>query len=224
PPAGQPATPAETLDLDAIEARADAATPGPWHGEHEQYEGRELLCVSIGDYGWVCSGERSPEYDIDSEQGKADAEFIAHARTEVPALVAEVRGLRAELERMRRAWWKMQAFRDKNADGMIAEIMRLRAELKTARATDPAGPAAPTTPREVAEQLRWAMIGQHQAAGHRLSVFAFGEECKPCQRAADECDGDLVCEPARKWQAEYEAAMMLPLSTVPPDGTEADHA
>lgn len=75
-----------------IRARLDAATPGPWHGPHEG----ELVCVSLGEYGWVCSGVQSPEYDVDSEQGMADAEFIAHAPTDIAALLTENDDLRVE--------------------------------------------------------------------------------------------------------------------------------
>lgn len=71
-------------DLAAIRGREAAATQGPWHNEHEG----EGPCVSVGDYGWVCSGPNWPAYDVDSDQGQADAEFIAHARTDVPALLA----------------------------------------------------------------------------------------------------------------------------------------
>ena len=88
--------PRPPLDLDAIWARADKATPGPWHKEHDEYG-----CVDIGNYGWVATGPFVPQYDVDSPQGQADAEFIAHAREDVPALLAEVTALRAELDAVR---------------------------------------------------------------------------------------------------------------------------
>ena len=87
------------IDLDAIAARADASTPGPWHRDHEE---GDPGCVSIGDYGWVCSGYLAPEYDVDSEQGHADAEFIAHARTDIPALIARVREQDAVIRKLYR--------------------------------------------------------------------------------------------------------------------------
>ena len=85
--------PTPELDLDAIEVRSALATAGPWHTPHEDGYG----CVYIGNYGWVAGDSRGngPSYDVDDEQGHADAEFIAHAREDVPALVAEVRRLRA---------------------------------------------------------------------------------------------------------------------------------
>lgn len=83
------------LDLDAIEARCDAATPGPWHAT-----GRD---DDPGDEGWRVNGggvpgsasERAvaacPTY---SRHAAQDMAFIAHSRTDVPALVAEVDRLR----------------------------------------------------------------------------------------------------------------------------------
>ena len=77
-----------------IRHRAAAATPGPWHLEHSP---DSYGCVTIGDYGWVAPGPATPEYDVDSDQGRSDAEFIAHAREDLPALLAEVDRLRTEL-------------------------------------------------------------------------------------------------------------------------------
>lgn len=80
--------------LEQIRERVSKATPGPWHGDHDEYG-----CVVFGNYGWVCPGN-GPAYDEDSEQGKADAEFVGHARTDVPDLLAEVERLTAELARV----------------------------------------------------------------------------------------------------------------------------
>jgi len=78
-----------SLDLNAIRARADAATEGPWYfgGDtavaQEMFQNHELIV--------------SPTYPIiefePGEQGEADAEFVAHARTDVVALLAEVEQL-----------------------------------------------------------------------------------------------------------------------------------
>jgi hypothetical protein len=74
------------LDLDAIEQRANEATPGPWtaHAEDIFYPRDDE------DRGPVSSllGGGEPGH-------LADAEFMAHARQDVPALVAEVRRLGA---------------------------------------------------------------------------------------------------------------------------------
>ena len=71
-------------ELDAIRKRCEAATPGPW-------------------YWWM--SERPPfalgndqDVNIGVEVAKIpDAEFVAAARADIPALLAEVDRLRAEL-------------------------------------------------------------------------------------------------------------------------------
>lgn len=77
-----------TADIEAIEERLRAATPGPWHGDHGEFG-----CVSIGDLGWVAPGPL--EYGVDSEQGKADAELVAHAPADIAALLADVKRCRS---------------------------------------------------------------------------------------------------------------------------------
>lgn len=80
------------IDLDAIEARASAATEGPWLADEGvfvlkpdrpgfAYDGTIIARVFRDDFGLV---------------EEADTEFIAAARTDVPALVARVRGLEAQ--------------------------------------------------------------------------------------------------------------------------------
>lgn len=86
------------LDLDAIEARAEGAAPGPWM----VIDPNEGTGVPPGwqvvndaflnppgddeDHAWVA---------VELHTGdQADAEFIAHAREDIPALAAEVRRLR----------------------------------------------------------------------------------------------------------------------------------
>lgn len=68
-------------ELQEIEARANAATEGPWDA-----------CLSSG----VCRAPPGEDHhsSIGHIRTKQDQEFIAHARTDVPKLVAEVRRLR----------------------------------------------------------------------------------------------------------------------------------
>lgn len=70
--------------LAEIEARASAATPGPWWPEHR---GVMAEGVEIVDDCAVAGWDAYPENQV----------FIAAARTDVPALVAEVRRLTAAL-------------------------------------------------------------------------------------------------------------------------------
>ena len=85
------------LDLDAIQARADAATPGPWCTDSwEIYQGTEYVAGAEW-IGETCRGR------VDGlAQDRADAEFVAAARTDVPALLAEVRRLRASVAELER--------------------------------------------------------------------------------------------------------------------------
>lgn len=85
----KPLTPEQLAE---IAARAEAATPGPWCTDSwEIYQGTEYqpgLSMWIGE---TCRGNTSPEQD------RADATFVAAARTDIPALLAEIHRLRNEL-------------------------------------------------------------------------------------------------------------------------------
>ncbi|QSL99845.1 hypothetical protein SEA_ODAY_102 [Gordonia phage ODay] len=79
------------LDLDAIEARANAAYVGPWTADPDSY----------GDI-WARAGHEGATVVVSADPAlnTADAEFIAHARTDVPALVSRVRELEAAVRRV----------------------------------------------------------------------------------------------------------------------------
>ena len=72
--------------LAEIKARAEAATPGPW--EYIERKG----FPTITSEGFRQSSE--PWFDI---SGDEDAIFCAHARTDIPALLAEVERLKTEV-------------------------------------------------------------------------------------------------------------------------------
>lgn len=76
-------------ELAAIETRANAATVGPWRGTKD--EGVQADATAVFETGCGCC--------TPSRLSEADAMFIAHARTDIPALVAEVRRLK-ELVRL----------------------------------------------------------------------------------------------------------------------------
>lgn len=111
-------------ELQAIKARAEAATPGPWrqgyasmsctkdHGGLGHHPGPPQCvydkltwhesneCVSAANGDEICGPD-----DYGNAPRENDCTFIAHARTDVPALVAEVERLRhADVESMRRAF------------------------------------------------------------------------------------------------------------------------
>jgi aminoglycoside phosphotransferase len=70
----------EPLDLDAIEARHKASTPGEWV--------EDVTCVGSIDNGYICGLESMNESDM---------KFIAHAHQDIPALLAEVRRAHKEI-------------------------------------------------------------------------------------------------------------------------------
>lgn len=76
-------------ELDAIEARANAATPGPWASETRTVDHGN----GVDDWHFLVMSDGESVHTI----GIDDAAFIAAARADVPALVAEVRRLRALL-------------------------------------------------------------------------------------------------------------------------------
>lgn len=88
----------EKLDLDALEALANAATEGPWEADKmgELVDARGVHIVRQEAYANTVTA--------------CDAEFIAAARTAVPALIAELREAHATLERVRQVHRKFEMF------------------------------------------------------------------------------------------------------------------
>lgn len=72
-----------TIDLDAIEARARAATEGPWTVNED---GHGVEARADDDFGGI---QIVPWIKCEN------AAFIAHAYQDIPALIAELRHLRA---------------------------------------------------------------------------------------------------------------------------------
>ena len=68
-------------ELNEIEARANAATPGKW--KHVDMRRHQIICED--------------KY-IGGIEDYENANFITHAREDIPELVAEVRKLRAEMD------------------------------------------------------------------------------------------------------------------------------
>jgi hypothetical protein len=83
-------------ELAAIEARAKAATSGPWvRVAIESYHNDEMaFCVKSVPTGHDIASNQTYYPDAVTPENQL---FIAHARTDVPALVAEVRRLRKAL-------------------------------------------------------------------------------------------------------------------------------
>lgn len=93
-------------ELDAIYERVNKASTGPWTVEANGYSGKNWLigtvCVWLGA---SCQDDKYYSVTTDSVHAsdlagdaRTDADFIAHARTDIPALLAEVNRLRNELQ------------------------------------------------------------------------------------------------------------------------------
>jgi len=85
-------------ELDAIRERAARATAGPWlvgDGELDGFPGSWDVWGS--DYCGIASLAKTAEAAKFPRDLEANAEFIAHARTDVPALLSEVDRLREKL-------------------------------------------------------------------------------------------------------------------------------
>lgn len=78
-------------ELQEIETRCEAATPGPWKGIRKTGYVYAVDCVTA-----KC-GDSSDKVlvQFNGERWGNDAEFIAHSRSDVPALIGEVKRLRA---------------------------------------------------------------------------------------------------------------------------------
>lgn len=137
--------------LAAIEARLDAATPGPWHKDDGEFG-----CVTIGDYGWTTPpGVNAPEYDVDSPQGHADAELIAHAPTDLRRLLDEVQRLRAEASGYRSAICFETTCT--NCAGMVDRMAGAEADLERSRSECAALTAKAEAAAAVGERVEGAL-------------------------------------------------------------------
>lgn len=78
-------------ELAAIAARAEAATPGPWQ-----------VVPRCTERDWDIEGPEEAYYRGQFAR-RTDAEFIAHARADIPALLAHIRAQDAATARLRDA-------------------------------------------------------------------------------------------------------------------------
>jgi len=106
---------AEPLDLAAIRARVEAATGGTWSFAIAPAEGSDetkaeymagaltnsgpLYALFVEESVGQVGGYIVPAITGDGPNARNNAAFIAHARTDIPALLAEVERLRAGIER-----------------------------------------------------------------------------------------------------------------------------
>lgn len=87
------------LDIDNIEREANNATKGPWHSITKKVEEWEGKCGVQSGYGLEIVPCACDWEGFGYGASYQDAEFIAHSRTNVPALCAEIRRYRAAYEK-----------------------------------------------------------------------------------------------------------------------------
>lgn len=117
------------VNLDAIRRRAAAATPGPWK------IGSRFGCGVLGSAVAVISG-KLPPIELDPHRnGRADAAFIAHARQDVPALLAEVDRLRnagpagVDADEWDAFLLRLEEYRDRDVEGTYTEANEMSQDL-----------------------------------------------------------------------------------------------
>lgn len=101
--------------LAQIKERAEKATPGYWFADSHEWDGNKNLRYWTNSSALMGDG-------LCASVTKADAEFIAHAREDIPQLVAEV-------ERLSRG----RGISALQIRQLFGEVARLKQALRTAR-------------------------------------------------------------------------------------------
>lgn len=109
-------------ELQAIRERAERATAGPWFAQYQDVKTESIRDKKYGE----------PETIAEMYYADTDAEFIAHAREDVPKLLALVVQQAAEVERLQ-AYDKLSdsAIEDDNRtkERLLAQISRMEIAL-----------------------------------------------------------------------------------------------
>ena len=106
-------------ELQAIKKRMNSADSGIWIADHKEWPGNSNLQY------WVNSTELDGDglcACVDIE----DAEFIAHARQDIPMLVAEVERLREALEKAQSEIIPIRGYERKDIDGISSVCIKIR--------------------------------------------------------------------------------------------------
>lgn len=80
-------------DIETIRARADAAAPGEWKCWHKDMDFGGAVVFNIGDAMVI---QKLSHRNIGPIFMKEDADFIAHARTDIPTLLDYIKELETE--------------------------------------------------------------------------------------------------------------------------------
>lgn len=156
-------TPAPGLDLDAVERAERAMTPGPWEakiytthvaGTSQETQWHEAIAGGPSSGTVVCETEWSV-FEDESAIGAANIRGIVALRNAAPALIAEVRALRAAAEeREADMHARIRAGYDKTvADAWRAEVAKRDAEIARLTAELAAAREAAQRDRDVAQAM-----------------------------------------------------------------------
>lgn len=188
--------------IQQIQARVDAATEGPWNHHDFGYAGEQepsIIAIHQGAFDWqsIRDGHRVAFTDW-AQQPCQDADFIAHARSDIPALLAEVERLTAEVADCA----------ERN------EQLRLEAEFAWKRQPVPA-PVVADPDTEVDAEAPWDLSNNCEYCGH--NIFRHGPLGLPEVegRCPSQCLDCLIV-------AERKAASPAPV-TVRADELTAEH-
>ena len=84
-------------EIEAIAARAAAATLGPWECDDD---GHWIQSTSVFDRVYEPTHDRERRIIIDAANKPTDTDFIVHARADVPALIAALREAQSTIARV----------------------------------------------------------------------------------------------------------------------------
>lgn len=91
-------------ELAAIKERLEKATPGPWESTDGDVwiDTRECVCCGRGSIHGCCGEpDVSGGQELLAQSNPTDADFIAHARTDIPALLSHIAFLTSQLASVR---------------------------------------------------------------------------------------------------------------------------
>ena len=209
-------------------ARAERATPGPWEitagGGHkspsircpESYHACGVNVVqadrsvisSVSYTNEVCE---FPVQDVmGTPEAKAVAEFIAHARTDVPRLVATIREREAEIERLRGERDELRDSHESEKTALVHRAMydQIKRERDEARAAWKL-----TVERPTKEELRSALARAETAEARCARLEA---ALRPLASIAALLDGNPWPTPDPRWQIIAEASRTAARLLSPP--------
>ena len=84
-------------EIEAIAARAAAATLGPWECDDD---GHWIQSTSVFDLVYEPTHDRERRIIIDAANKPTDTNFIVHAREDVPELIAALREANAKIHKL----------------------------------------------------------------------------------------------------------------------------